>query len=220
MLKKSLLALAVLSTLALTACNSGDTTDKAVVNPVSNTPAVTVTAPTAPGTVTLTATELAAIIAQASASAVAAAPVVAPVSAPVVAPPVAVAAPVVAAPKPQIRYVQRAAKKPAAPEFETVVRHECHQQQVLVNVEVQDEVKAPERSNMGMLLGGAIGALAGHQIGNGQGRTIATVAGAGAGAYAGDRMANSDTPAARTHHTEPRTSTVEVCNDVAEKVRR
>ena len=220
MLKKSLLALAVLSTLALTACNSGDTTDKTVVNPVSNTPAVTVTAPTAPGTVTLTATELAAIIAQASASAVAAAPVVAPVSAPVVAPPVAVAAPVVAAPKPQIRYVQRAAKKPAAPEFETVVRHECHQQQVLVNVEVQDEVKAPERSNMGMLLGGAIGALAGHQIGNGQGRTIATVAGAGAGAYAGDRMANSDTPAARTHHTEPRTSMVEVCNDVAEKIRR
>jgi len=217
MMKKTVLVLAILSTLTLTACNSGDTTDKAVVNPVSNTPAVTVTAP---GTVTLTATELAAIIAQASASAVAAAPVVAPVSAPVVAPPVAVAAPVVAAPKPQIRYVQRAAKKPAAPEFETVVRHECHQQQVLVNVEVQDEVKAPERSNMGMLLGGAIGALAGHQIGNGQGRTIATVAGAGAGAYAGDRMANSDTPAARTHHTEPRTSTVEVCNDVAEKVRR
>jgi outer membrane lipoprotein SlyB len=48
--------------------------------------------------------------------------------------------------------------------------------------------KEGEGSALGLLGGGAAGALLGHQVGSGTGRTIATVAGALGGAYAGKKI--------------------------------
>ncbi len=45
--------------------------------------------------------------------------------------------------------------------------------------------KAGEYSPVGIIAGGALGALLGHQVGGGTGKDIATVAGAVGGAYAG-----------------------------------
>jgi outer membrane lipoprotein SlyB len=48
--------------------------------------------------------------------------------------------------------------------------------------------KEGEGSALGLLGGGAAGALLGHQIGSGTGKTLATVAGALGGAYAGKKI--------------------------------
>ncbi|OYY62855.1 MAG: hypothetical protein B7Y51_07575 [Burkholderiales bacterium 28-67-8] len=48
--------------------------------------------------------------------------------------------------------------------------------------------KEGEGSALGLLGGGAAGALLGHQVGSGSGRTLATVAGALGGAYAGKKI--------------------------------
>ena len=48
--------------------------------------------------------------------------------------------------------------------------------------------KEGEGSALGLLGGGAAGALLGHQVGSGTGRTLATVAGALGGAYAGKKI--------------------------------
>jgi outer membrane lipoprotein SlyB len=44
---------------------------------------------------------------------------------------------------------------------------------------------------LGGVVGAVIGGVVGHQIGGGSGRDVATVLGAGAGAYAGNRIATS-----------------------------
>jgi outer membrane lipoprotein SlyB len=49
------------------------------------------------------------------------------------------------------------------------------------------EVKG-EGNYLGMIAGGLAGALLGSQVGGGSGRTIATVAGAAGGAYAGNEV--------------------------------
>lgn len=132
--------------------------------------------------------------------------------APVAAPVVQAAVEAAVAPKP-IR------KPKPEPRFETVTRHVCEQKTVTVEVDVPDPVKPVERNVVGMLAGGALGALAGHQVGGGTGRTIATIAGAAGGAYAGDRLANSgEQPKAGTHK-EQRSQVVEVCHNVTEQVR-
>lgn len=48
--------------------------------------------------------------------------------------------------------------------------------------------KAGEGSALGMIAGGAAGALLGRQVGGGSGRDIATIAGAVGGAYAGKKL--------------------------------
>ena len=48
--------------------------------------------------------------------------------------------------------------------------------------------KEGEGSALGLLGGGAAGALLGHQVGSGTGKTLATVAGALGGAYAGKKI--------------------------------
>ena len=48
--------------------------------------------------------------------------------------------------------------------------------------------KEGEGSALGLLGGGAAGALLGHQVGAGSGKTLATVAGALGGAYAGKKI--------------------------------
>ena len=43
-------------------------------------------------------------------------------------------------------------------------------------------------SGLGMVAGGVLGGVLGHQIGSGRGNTVATIAGAGVGAYAGNEV--------------------------------
>jgi outer membrane lipoprotein SlyB len=48
--------------------------------------------------------------------------------------------------------------------------------------------KAGDSNAVGLLAGGAAGALLGHQVGGGNGKSIATIAGAVGGAYAGKKI--------------------------------
>jgi outer membrane lipoprotein SlyB len=50
---------------------------------------------------------------------------------------------------------------------------------------VQEEGKG---SGLGMIAGGVVGGVLGHQIGSGRGNTVATIAGAAGGAYAGNAI--------------------------------
>ena len=43
-------------------------------------------------------------------------------------------------------------------------------------------------SGLGAVAGGVVGGVIGHQIGGGTGRTVATIAGAGGGAYVGNKV--------------------------------
>jgi len=45
-----------------------------------------------------------------------------------------------------------------------------------------------QASGAGMVIGGVAGGVVGHQIGSGRGNTVATIAGAGVGAYAGNQV--------------------------------
>jgi len=45
-----------------------------------------------------------------------------------------------------------------------------------------------QSSGVGMVAGGVLGGVLGHQIGSGRGNTVATIAGAGVGAYAGNQV--------------------------------
>lgn len=45
-----------------------------------------------------------------------------------------------------------------------------------------------DSSGLGAIAGGVVGGLLGNQVGGGNGRTLATIAGAGGGAYAGNRI--------------------------------
>ena len=66
-------------------------------------------------------------------------------------------------------------------------------------VQLGDGVR--EGPGLGAALGAVIGGLAGHQIGDGSGRTAATIGGAVAGGYIGDRVQrNNSTVAAVAGH--------------------
>jgi outer membrane lipoprotein SlyB len=67
-----------------------------------------------------------------------------------------------------------------------VARHYCANCGVVEAINVI-EVKG-EGSYLGMIAGGLAGALLGSQVGGGSGRTVATVAGAAGGAYAGNEI--------------------------------
>ena len=45
-----------------------------------------------------------------------------------------------------------------------------------------------EASGVGLVAGGVVGGVVGHQIGSGRGNTVATIAGAGLGAVAGNQI--------------------------------
>ena len=45
-----------------------------------------------------------------------------------------------------------------------------------------------QSSGVGMVAGGVVGGVVGHQIGSGRGNTVATIAGAGLGAMAGNQV--------------------------------
>ena len=54
--------------------------------------------------------------------------------------------------------------------------------------DVKTVKKEGEASGGGAVLGGIVGGVVGHQIGSGRGNTVATVAGAAGGAYAGHQI--------------------------------
>ena len=162
--------------------------------------------------------------ATAAASSVAVTPPVAQAVAPVAVAPVAVQAVVEQIVKPIRKTISKPKPEPKLepkpePRFETITRRACEMKTVTVDIDVPDVVKPVERSALGMILGGAAGALLGNQIGGGNGKTIATVAAAAGGAYAGDRVANSNEPAKAGTHKEQRQAQTEVCSDVSEQVR-
>lgn len=68
---------------------------------------------------------------------------------------------------------------------ETVLtpREQCEEVQVKRQAPVKDEHRIA-----GSVIGGVAGGLLGHQIGGGNGKKLATVAGAAAGGYAGNRV--------------------------------
>jgi len=55
-------------------------------------------------------------------------------------------------------------------------------------VDVQTVTSKGESSGGGAVLGGIVGGVIGHQVGSGRGNTVATVAGAAGGAYAGNEI--------------------------------
>ena len=89
-------------------------------------------------------------------------------------------------------------------------RQECKDVQVTRQRAVQDQHQI-----VGSVIGAVAGGLLGHQVGGGKGRTLATLAGAAGGGYAGNKvqehMQNGDTYTT----TQTRCNTV---NDVSDKV--
>jgi outer membrane lipoprotein SlyB len=73
--------------------------------------------------------------------------------------------------------------KAAATEAKPAVCNECGK---VTNVSVVE--KKGESNAAGLIAGGVVGGLLGNQVGAGRGRTVATVAGAAGGAYAGKKI--------------------------------
>jgi outer membrane lipoprotein SlyB len=72
---------------------------------------------------------------------------------------------------------------PAAPTAAAAVCETCG---VVESVTYQE--KKGEASGAGLVVGGVAGGVIGHQIGSGRGNTVATIAGAGLGALAGNQV--------------------------------
>jgi uncharacterized protein YcfJ len=111
--------------------------------------------------------------------------------------------------------------KPAQPAFAQVVavqpvtqtsttskpRQVCQDEQVAVPETYKDKHQIG-----GAVVGGLVGALAGHQIGGGKGKTLATIGGAAAGAFAGHEV--------QKKHQEDNATKMEtknVCHTVTDK---
>jgi uncharacterized protein YcfJ len=82
-------------------------------------------------------------------------------------------------------------------------RQECHDETVTHTKPVKD----PDRL-LGTGLGAVVGGVLGHQVGGGNGQTLATVAGAAAGGYAGNKIQQ------RTQQGDPYTTTEQRCSTV------
>lgn len=86
-------------------------------------------------------------------------------------------------------------------------RQVCRDEQVAVPETYKDKNQIG-----GAVVGGLVGALAGHQVGGGKGKTLATVGGAAAGAFAGHEIQKRHQENNQTH-TEIRN----VCHTVTDK---
>lgn len=84
-----------------------------------------------------------------------------------------------------------------------VPRQECHDEQVTHTKPVKDHDRL-----LGTGLGALVGGVLGHQVGGGSGKTLATVAGAAAGGYAGNRIQKKTQDDDTYTATEQRCSTV------------
>jgi uncharacterized protein YcfJ len=113
------------------------------------------------------------------------------------------------------------AAAPAGPQFAQVVavqpltqtstsstpRQVCRDEQVAVPETYKDKHQIG-----GAVAGGLIGALAGHQVGGGKGKTLATVAGAAGGAFAGHEIQKN-----HQENNATKTETRNVCHTVTDK---
>ncbi len=84
-----------------------------------------------------------------------------------------------------------------------IPRQECHDEEVTRTKPVKDQNRL-----IGTGLGALVGGILGHQIGGGSGKTLATVAGAGAGGYAGNKIQQNAQRNDRYTTTEQRCNTV------------
>jgi uncharacterized protein YcfJ len=84
-----------------------------------------------------------------------------------------------------------------------IPRQECHDEQVTHTRPVQDQDRL-----IGTGIGALVGGVLGHQVGGGNGKTLATVAGAAAGGYAGNRIQKKTQDDDTYATTEQRCSTV------------
>ena len=94
---------------------------------------------------------------------------------------------------------------------ETIVtpREECRDVQVQKKAPVKDSNRIA-----GTVLGGVAGAVLGHQIGGGAGKTVATIAGAAGGAYAGNKVQDS------MQKSDVITTTKQDCKTVYDKTQK
>jgi uncharacterized protein YcfJ len=112
----------------------------------------------------------------------------------------------VAAAQPQ--FAQVVAVKPVTNSVTTSKpRQVCQDEQVAVPETYKDKNQIG-----GAVVGGLVGALAGHQIGGGKGKTLATVAGAAGGAYAGHEIQKR-----HQENNQTTTETRNVCHTVTDK---
>ncbi len=84
-----------------------------------------------------------------------------------------------------------------------IPRQECHDESVTRTKPVQDQNRL-----VGTGLGALVGGVLGHQVGGGSGKTLATVAGAAAGGYAGNKIQQKTQQGDTYTTTEQRCSTV------------
>src|SRR5262245_40323011 len=82
-------------------------------------------------------------------------------------------------------------------------RQQCHDEQVVQQAPTKDSHQIT-----GSVLGAVVGGVLGHQIGGGNGKKLATVAGAAAGGYAGNRIQQNMEESNRVTHTQERCESV------------
>ncbi len=106
------------------------------------------------------------------------------------------------------------------PTYAEVVQVDPVHQNVTTSEKVCKDVrvvhKAPvkdENRIAGSVIGGVLGGVLGHQIGRGGGNSLATVAGAAGGAYAGNKVQKGMQDRDRSTSTEERCHTVEKPHD-------
>ena len=84
-----------------------------------------------------------------------------------------------------------------------IPRQQCHDEQVTHTKPVKDQNRL-----IGTGIGALVGGILGHQVGGGSGKTLATVAGAGAGGYAGNKIQQNAQQKDTYTTTEQRCATV------------
>ena len=84
-----------------------------------------------------------------------------------------------------------------------IPRQECHDEAVTHTAPVKDQNRL-----LGTGIGALVGGVLGHQVGGGSGKTLATVAGAAGGGYAGNQIQKKTQQNDTTTSTEQRCITV------------
>ncbi len=87
-----------------------------------------------------------------------------------------------------------------------IPRQECHDESVTRTKPVKDQHRL-----LGTGIGAVVGGLLGHEIGGGSGKTLATIAGAAGGGYAGNKIQE------KTQQGDTYTTTEQRCNTVYDR---
>ncbi len=86
------------------------------------------------------------------------------------------------------QYVKVVASNPV---YENVVQRVPYEECKTVNVPVQNNTNSDIENGLGALLGGVAGGILGHQIGGGNGKTVATIGGAIIGSAIGNNISKN-----------------------------